>query len=104
MSIFGTIYVVGNPLSVIEISGDVLDIALGLDQIQYGDHVLLIYPNMDSIREIYSHYSRAALENGESVLLLNYYETADNTRQTMKEIGIDVGTYEKEGRLMIVVV
>jgi hypothetical protein len=38
--------------------------------------------------EIYSHYSRAALENGESVLLLNYYETADSIRQTMKEIGV----------------
>lgn len=97
-----SIYVVGNPLSVREISGEVLDIVPRLDQVQYGDHVLLIYPNMDSIREIYSHYSRTALENGESVLLLPYYETADSTRQTMKEIGVDVETHENEGRLMIV--
>lgn len=97
-----SIYVVGNPVSVIERTGNALDIALGLDQIQYGDHVLLIYPNMDSIREIYSHYSRAALENGELVLLFNYYETADSIRQTMKEIGIDVEAHEKERHLMIV--
>jgi KaiC/GvpD/RAD55 family RecA-like ATPase len=94
--------VVEKPLSVREISGDALDIAQQLNQLRYGDHILLIYPNLDSIRKIYSHYCRTALENDELVLLLTYYETADRVRHTLKETGIDVEKYEKEGSLMII--
>jgi hypothetical protein len=57
-----------------EISGDVWGMAQELNQLQYGDHILLIYPNQDSILEIYSHYCRTALENDELVVLLTYYE------------------------------
>jgi hypothetical protein len=57
--------VVEKRLSVREIGGDAMDIAQQLNQLQYGDHILLIYPNIDSIREIYSHYCRTALENDE---------------------------------------
>jgi hypothetical protein len=37
--------------------------------IDYGEHVILIYPNLDSLREIYSQYCRNALEDNELVLL-----------------------------------
>lgn len=57
---------------------------------------------MYSFRDIYSRYCKTALENNEIVLLLTYYETIDNVRQTLKEIAIDTEKYEKERSLMIV--
>jgi hypothetical protein len=85
-----------------EIRGDVAEIAQQLEQIESGGHVVLVYPNLETLREIYSHYCRTALENNELVLLLTYYETADSVRQTLTEVGIDVKRYEKERALMII--
>jgi MEDS: MEthanogen/methylotroph, DcmR Sensory domain len=85
-----------------EISGDVFEITHKLDEIDYGEHIILIYPNLDSLREIYSHYCRTAFENNELVLLLTYYETADSVRHTLTEVGVEVKRYEKERALMII--
>jgi hypothetical protein len=85
-----------------EIRGDVVEIAHHLDQIESGEHVVLVYPNLETLRQIYSHYCRTALENNELVLLLTYYETADSVRQTLTEVDIDVKKYEKERELMII--
>jgi len=78
-----------------KIRGNVFEITQQPDGIDYGEHVILIYPNLDSLREIYSQYCRNALENNELVLLLTYYETADRVRKTLKEIGIEVDRHEK---------
>jgi hypothetical protein len=85
-----------------KIRGNVFEITQQLDGVDYGEHVILIYPNLDSLREIYSQYCRNALENNELVLLLTYYETADRVRKTLKEIGIEVDRHEKEKNLMII--
>jgi len=85
-----------------EIRGDVAEIAQQLEQIESGGHVVLVYPNLETLREIYSHYCRTALENNELVLLLTYYETADSVRHTLTMVGIDVKRYEKERALMII--
>jgi KaiC/GvpD/RAD55 family RecA-like ATPase len=85
-----------------EIRGDVAEIAQRLRQIESGGHVVLVYPNMETLRKIYAHYCRTALENNELVLLLTYYETADSVRHTLTEVGIDVKRYEKERALMII--
>jgi hypothetical protein len=58
-----------------KIRGNVFEITQQLAGIDYGEHVILIYPNLDSLREIYSQYCRDALENNKLVLLLTYYET-----------------------------
>jgi DcmR-like sensory protein len=85
-----------------EVTGTSSEIVEQLPTITYGDHIVLIYPNLYSLREIYSRYCKTALENNEVVLLLTYYETIDCVRQTLKEIGIDTEKYEKERSLMIV--
>jgi MEDS: MEthanogen/methylotroph, DcmR Sensory domain len=85
-----------------EIRGDVAEIAQRLRQIESSGHVVLVYPNMETLRQIYAHYCRTALENNELVLLLTYYETADSVRHTLTEVGIDVNRYEKERALMII--
>jgi hypothetical protein len=85
-----------------KIRGNVFEITQQLAGIDYGEHVILIYPNLDSLRQIYSQYCRDALENNELVLLLTYYETTDRVRQTLKEIGIEVDRHEKGKNLMII--
>ena len=85
-----------------EITGTTLDIIEGLDKIEHGEHIVLIYPNLYALREIYSHYCNIALKNDELVLILTYYETAGRIRQTLKELNIDVEKYEKENDLVII--
>ena len=85
-----------------EVTGTSSEIAEQLPTIAHGNHIVLIYPNLYSLREIYSRYCKTALENNEIILLLTYYETIDCVRQTLKEFGIDTEKYEKERSLMIV--
>ena len=85
-----------------EITGTSSEIVEQLTTITSGNHIMLIYPNLYSFRDIYSQYCKTALENNEIVLLLTYYETIDNVRQTLKEIDLDTEKYEKEKALMIV--
>jgi hypothetical protein len=59
-----------------EIIGTALEIAQRLTITEYGD-----YPDLYSLREIYSRYCKAALENNEIVLILTYYETNAIVRQ-----------------------
>src|SRR5689334_3849543 len=86
----------------IEVTGTSSEIVEQLTTITYGDHIVLIYPNLCSFREFYSRYCKTALENNEIVLLLTYYETIDGVRQNLKEIDIDTEKYEKERALMII--
>lgn len=85
-----------------EITGTPSEIVEQLTTITSGDHIILIYSDLYSFRDIYSRYCKTALENNEIVLLLTYYETIDNVRQILKEIGVDTEKYEKEKALMIV--
>ena len=42
---------------------------------EYGVHYLVIYPDMITLRRIYSYYAKMQLEdNNEIVLILPYYE------------------------------
>jgi MEDS: MEthanogen/methylotroph, DcmR Sensory domain len=93
---------------------------------EYGTHSILVYPNIETLRETYSKYVKSQLEdNNEIVLILPYYETANKVRKTLSggfvnniDNGndsvvaaavndtkstsiIDVGKYEKEGSLII---
>ena len=83
-----------------------------------GTHGLLVYPDITTLRAIYSHFTKIQLEDkNEIVLILPYYETTDMVRLVLSGSnvygdditnnpvgysGIDVGKYEKEGSLVIV--
>jgi hypothetical protein len=58
-----------------------------IDQISHsevGSHNLLIHPNMDVLRYIYSGYVKRQLKDGnEIVLILPYYETEDKVREVL---------------------
>jgi hypothetical protein len=88
-----------------------------LKESQTGTHCLMVYPDLQSLRAIYSSYTKILLENNnEIVLLLPYYETTDMVRLALSGAnsnsgnvnpnlgqfsGIDVEKYEKEGSLII---
>jgi hypothetical protein len=78
----------------------------------------MIYPDLMTLRGVYSHYTKMQLEhNNEIVLILPYYETTEMVRLMLSRekiysesengnnplgySGIDVKKYEKEGALII---
>jgi hypothetical protein len=83
-----------------------------------GTHCLMVYPDIMTLRAIYSRFTKIQLEDkNEIVLILPYYETTDVVRlvlsgsnvygnditnNTVEYSGIDVSRYEKEGSLVIV--
>jgi hypothetical protein len=47
-----------------------------LNKAEYSSHSILVYPNIETLRETYSTYAKSQLEdNNEIVLILPYYET-----------------------------
>ncbi|HEX5921118.1 MAG TPA: hypothetical protein VFY55_05000, partial [Nitrososphaeraceae archaeon] len=75
-----------------------------LRRAEIGSHFLVGYPDLTTLREMYSHYTRSALYDGnEIVVILPFYETADSVRGILSEdpACLDVRKYEKEQRLLI---
>ena len=77
-----------------------------INQAGYGTHHMIIYPDLDILREIYSNYVHKQIkENNEIVLVNPFYETTDSVRQILSEKydhGMDdVSKFEKEESLII---
>ena len=77
-----------------------------INQAGYGAHHIIIYPDLDILREIYSNYVHKQIkENNEIVLVNPFYETTDSVRQVhSKKYDHGVGhisKYEKEKSLII---
>jgi hypothetical protein len=92
------------------VSNSLDNISEQINKAQYGSHYLLIYPDMKTLREIYSRYVKTQLEdNNEIVLILTYYEPPDNIRKILsdgfdtgkKEEHIAIRKYEDEASLII---
>jgi hypothetical protein len=89
-----------------------------LRQANYGDHYMVVYPDLTTLREVYSRYIKFQLEeNNELVLIIPYYETTDSVRRVLSQKDdddygsnnndnglpyIDVQKYENEGSLVII--
>ena len=93
------------------ISDNSNDVLKQLRQAEFGAHYIIVYYDMMTLRQIYSGYIKAQLEdNNEIVLILPYYETTEVVRRILSGennngIGgsiIDVRNHEKEGSLMII--
>jgi hypothetical protein len=77
-----------------------------INQAQYGAHYMIIYPDLDTLRELYSNYVHKQIkENNESVLVNPFYETTESVRQILSEQydhGMDdISKFEKEESLLI---
>ena len=88
------------------IYGNTKDIVEQLRQADYGAHYIIVYPDITTLREIYSNYIKYQIEDKkEIVLVLSYYETVDNLRNFLsptEEISSDLERYEREGSLIII--
>jgi hypothetical protein len=80
------------------------EISKELRESEIGSHFLVQYPDLPTLREMYSHYIKSAVpDDNEIVVILPFYETTDNVRRVLSEDSacIDVRKYEKEQRLLI---
>ena len=73
-----------------------------LNVTEYGDHNMLVYPDLHTFRRIYGQFTRAQLDDNGVVLLIPYYETTDSVRQVLSQFGIDVRKCEQNCSLVIV--
>jgi hypothetical protein len=66
-----------------------------------GHHYLILYPNIETMRKLYSGYVKKQLEQQPDsvVLFLSYYDTTDNVRSILRqkmapEIRVHSQTYQ----------
>jgi hypothetical protein len=77
-----------------------------INQAKYGAHYMIIYPDLDTLRDLYSNYAHKQIQENNGVVLINpFYETTDSVRQVLSEKFNDgisnKSKYEKEESLMI---
>lgn len=73
-------------------------------QAEYGSHYLIVYPDLTTLREMYSQYIQRQIKNNNNeIILINpFYETTDSVRQILSKSGVNVSKYEKEKGLVII--
>ena len=86
-----------------KVSGSPNNLVSRLLKLQLGNHYLVIYPDIETVRKIYAEYIRVLLEdNRAAVLFFPYYDTTDKVRQELILNGIDVKKYERNNSLTLV--
>jgi hypothetical protein len=79
------------------------NIAVQLLNLPLGYHYLILYPNNETIRNIYAEYiGIQIIEYNAEILFLPYYDTTDKVRQVLKTNGLDVSNYEKNNSLTLI--
>jgi len=57
-----------------------------MNEAENGAHNIIIYPNLDTIRQLYASYiNKQIQENNEIVLVNPFYETTESTRQVLSQ-------------------
>ena len=55
-----------------------------MNQAEHGAHFMIIYPNLDMLRELYSNYIHKQIEGNNGTVLINpFYETTDSVKQVL---------------------
>jgi hypothetical protein len=84
--------------------GNPTEVSEELLKSDFGSHFIIIYPDLLTLREMYSHYIKSVLSKGnEIVMILPFLETVYNVRRILSEdsANINVRRYEKEQVLLI---
>jgi MEDS: MEthanogen/methylotroph, DcmR Sensory domain len=84
--------------------GNSTEVSEELIKSEFGSHFAIIYPDLVTLREMYSHYIKSVLSKGnEIVMVLPFLETVYNVRRILSEnsANINVSRYEKEQLLLI---
>jgi hypothetical protein len=72
-----------------------------------GSHQIVVYPDLSTFRQIYAHYVHNQLQN-EIVLMLPFYETAENVKAVLSKFRDDggkkiaVAKHVDDGSLLII--
>ena len=80
------------------------DVLYQINQAEYGAHYIIIYPDLDTLRELYSNYTYKQIEENSEIVLINpFYETTDSVRHVLSQYNhdMDISEYEKDESLMI---
>jgi hypothetical protein len=79
------------------------DITEQLLRVPAGNHCLVLYSNIETLRNIYSSYAKRQIEEcpDSVLLLLSYYDTTDNVRNNLSHKGIRVKELERNGSVII---
>ena len=90
------------------------------DEIGEGENGIVVYPNLQTFRQIYTQYSKDQLAKaGEEddntnnntrneqlkpriILIATFYETTDSVNHNLNGVGVDVQRHIKDGSLVIV--
>ena len=76
-----------------------------INQAEYGDHFMIVYPDLATLRKLYSSYTHKQLEENNEIVVINpFYETIDSAKQVLcrYDNGIDnISKYENENALVI---
>lgn len=79
------------------------DVTSRLLKLPLGYHHLILYPNIETIRKIYSEYIRLMIdENNVAILFLPYYDTTNKVRQELIAKGMDVKQYEQNNSFILI--
>jgi hypothetical protein len=87
-------------------NGHINDVLHHMSQAEHGAHYMIIYQDLDTLRELYSNYAHKQIkENNEIVLINPFYETTDSVRQVLSrkynnDIN-EVSKHEQEKSLII---
>jgi DcmR-like sensory protein len=84
------------------LDGTLLTVVEQLHKFEFGEHNILVYPDHDTLRELYARHCKKRLEtDNEVVVLLPHYLTGPSVRYALQEFEIDVKRYEAEQSLLI---
>jgi len=94
-------------MRILAMSCHVNDALHQLDQAEYGAHYMIIYPDLDTLRGLYSNYVHKRIQDNDEIVLINpFYETTDSVRHVLSEkynnSTDDVSKHEKEGSVIII--
>jgi len=87
------------------INCDINDALYHMNEAENGAHYIIIYPDLETIRQLYASYiNKQIQENNEIVLVNPFYETTESTRQVLSQRNpdLDVSKHEKEKSLIII--
>jgi len=87
------------------VQGTAEDIAIKMQTgslIEDGGHNLLVYDNLDGLRQLFLKYAKAFLPKNEIILLATQYDGIDNIKHFLTEGGIDVTKHLADGTLFII--
>ena len=63
-----------------------------------GEHNMIIYADVNSLREIYCSHSRKSLQSRNNAIIILYdYETKGSIRNALKEFDIEVSAMKRTG-------